>query len=370
MRQKHSGQHQQPGIPAPDSGESAQAAGLRYVADTQPGIRRQRIGRGMRYIGLDGTTIRDPVVLRRIKALIIPPAWTDVWICARPDGHIQATGRDAKGRKQYRYHPRWRAVRDATKYDRMLAFGEMLPPLRARLEQDMARPGLSRDKVLAAVVRLLETTLIRVGNVEYVHKNGAFGLTTLRDRHVQIAGATMQFEFRGKSGKYHTVRLNDRRLASIVKRCQDLPGYELFQYLDADGQRQTLDSADVNAYLRNITGQDLTAKDVRTWAGTVLAACALWEYGPHASETQAKKHIVQAIDAVAKRLGNTRAVCRQCYVHPAVFDAYLDRSLFELPLTAPDSSTMVPGLSPEEAVVLAFLKQHSAQQAPVVQKAS
>jgi DNA topoisomerase-1 len=261
-------------------------------------------------------------------------------------------------------------VRDATKYDRMLAFGEALPPLRARLDQDMAHPGLPRDKVLATVVRLLETTLIRVGNVEYARENGAFGLTTLRDRHVQITGATMQFAFRGKSGRYHTVRLNDRRLASIVKRCQDLPGYELFQYLDADGQRQTIDSADVNAYLRDVTGQDFTAKDVRTWAGTVLAACALWELGACASQAQAKKNIVQAIDAVAKRLGNTRAVCRQCYVHPAVLDAYLDHSLFAVPLTAPDSGTLVPGLSPEEAVVLAFLKQHVAQQASLVRKAS
>jgi DNA topoisomerase-1 len=324
----------------------------------------------MRYIGVDGTTSRDPAVLRRIKALAIPPAWTDVWICALPDGHIQATGRDAKGRKQYRYHPRWRAVRNATKYDRMLAFGEALPSLRARLDQDIARPGLPHDKVRATVVRLLETTLIRVGNVAYARENGAFGLTTLRDRHVQITGATMQFAFRGKSGKYHTVHLNDRRLASIVKRCQDLPGYELFQYLDADGQRQTLDSADINVYLRDVTGQDFTAKDIRTWAGTVLAACTLWEYGSCASETQAKKNIVQAIDAVAKRLGNTRAVCRQCYVHPAVLDAYLDHSLFAMPLPTPDSSTRVPGLSPEEAVVLAFLKQQGAQQAPLVRKAS
>jgi DNA topoisomerase-1 len=209
------------------------------------------------------------------------------------------------------------------------------------------------------VVRLLEATLIRIGNIAYARENGAFGLTTLRDRHVQITGVTMQFEFRGKSGKYHTMRLNDRRLASIVKRCQDLPGYELFQYLDADGQRQTLDSTDVNAYLRDITSQDFTAKDIRTWAGTVLAACALWEYGAYTSEIQAKKNIVQAIDAVAKRLGNTRAVCRQCYVHPALFDAYLDRSLLAVSLTAPDSGTMAPGLCPEEAAVLAFLKQHS-----------
>ena len=350
-------------MPSTDSGESAQVAGLRYVSDAQPGIRRQRTGRGFRYLGVDGTPVRDPEVLRRIKTLMIPPAWTDVWVCQRPDGHIQASGRDAKGRKQYRYHPRWRAVRDATKYDRMVAFGTALPQLRARLEQDMALPGLPREKVLAAVVRLLETTLIRVGNVEYARENHSFGLTTLRDRHVQIAGATVQFQFRGKSGKQHTVRINDRRLATIVKRCQELPGYELFQYLDADGQRQTIDSADVNAYLRQVTGEDFTAKDVRTWAGTVLAACALWQSGVSASQTEAKKNLVQAIDAVARRLGNTRAVCRKCYVHPTVLDAYLDHSLFAVPLPheAPDHSTVLPGLQPEEAAVLAFLKQRSAQ---------
>ena len=356
-------------VPGTDPGESAQVAGLRYVSDDQPGIRRQRVGRGFRYLGVDGRPIREPEVLRRIKTLMIPPAWTDVWICPRPDGHLQATGRDARGRKQYRYHPRWRVVRDATKYDRMVAFGELLPQLRARLAQDMALPGLPREKVLATVVRLLEATLIRVGNVEYARENHSFGLTTLRDRHVHVAGATVQFQFRGKSGKQHVVRINDRRLAAIVKRCQELPGQELFQYLDADGQRQTIDSADVNAYLRQVTGADFTAKDVRTWAGTVLAACALWQSGASASQSEAKKNLIQAIDAVARRLGNTRAVCRKCYVHPTVFEAYLDHSLFAVPPPvranahndAPDTSTMVPGLQPEEAAVLAFLKQHSAQ---------
>jgi DNA topoisomerase-1 len=352
--------------------EAAQAARLRYVSDTQPGIRRQRAGRGFCYRSADGRPICDPETLRRIKALAIPPAWTEVWICPRPDGHLQATGRDARGRKQYRYHPRWRAVRDATKYDRMIAFGNVLPQLRARLTQDLARPGLPREKVLATVVRLLETTLIRVGNVEYARANNSFGLTTLRDRHVQVAGATLQFQFRGKSGKVHTVRLNDRRLATIVKRCQDIPGYELFQYLDDAGERQVLDSADVNAYLRYLTGQDCTAKDVRTWAGTVLAACALWQCGPGASLTEARKNIVQAIDAVARRLGNTRAICRACYVHPAVLEAYLDHSLFAAPLSpgVMDDSTAVAGLQPEEAVVLAFLKQRCAQPALLSQKAS
>jgi DNA topoisomerase I len=352
--------------------ESAQAAGLRYVSDTQPGIRRQRAGRGFCYRGIDGRPIRDPTVLRRMKALAIPPAWTDIWICPRPDGHMQATGRDARGRKQYRYHPRWRAVRDATKYDRMIAFGEALPQLRARLEQDMACPGLPREKVLATVVRLLETTLIRVGNLEYARANSSFGLTTLRNRHVKIAGATLQFRFRGKSGIDHTVRLHDRRLATIVKRCQDLPGHELFQYIDTAGERQTVDSADVNDYLRQLTGQDFTAKDVRTWAGTVLAACALRECGLYTCQTEAKQNIVQAIDAVARRLGNTRAVCRACYVHPTVLDAYLDRSLCALPLPGDtsNSGTAAPGLHPEEAMVLTLLKERSTQPVLLSQKAS
>jgi DNA topoisomerase-1 len=254
----------------------------------------------------------------------------------------------------------------------MIAFGEVLPQLRARLEQDLALPGLPREKVLATVVRLLETTLIRIGNLEYARANHSFGLTTLQDRHVKIAGATLQFHFRGKSGKYYTVRLHNRRLAAIVKRCQDLPGYELFQYIDSAGERQTIDSADVNDYLRQVTGQDFTAKDMRTWAGTVLAACALRECGPCTSQTEAKKYIVQAIDVVAKRLGNTRAVCRTCYVHPVVLDAYLDCSLCALPLPddASNPSTEAPGLHPEEVMLLTLLKQRSAQPVLLSQKAS
>ena len=347
-----------------DPYESAQAAGLRYTSDTQAGIRRQRRGKGFRYIDVEGTSIRDARVLHRIKILAIPPAWTDVWICPHPNGHLQATGRDTKGRKQYRYHPHWRAVRDATKYDRLIAFGETLSQLRAHLDQDLARPGLCREKVLATVVKLLETTLIRIGNVEYARENHSFGLTTMRDRHVQIAGATIQFQFRGKSGKSHTIRITNRRLATIVRRCQDLPGYELFQYLDTAGQRQTIDSADVNAYLQEVTGQDFTAKEMRTWAGTVLAACALYEQGTSASQAQAKKNIMQAIDTVAKRLGNTRAICRQCYIHPAVVDAYLDHSLFAMfpPSTVLENDTMRAGLHPEEAVVLAVLKHCQARQ--------
>jgi DNA topoisomerase-1 len=350
--------------------ESAQVAGLRYVSDAQPGIRRQRRGRGFRYLSAEGQPIRDPEALRRFKALAIPPAWTDVWICPRSNGHVQATGRDTKGRKQYRYHPRWRAVRDASKYDRMIAFGEALPRLRERVEQDMARPGLAREKVLATVVRLLETTLIRIGNPEYARDNQSFGLTTLRDRHARISGATLQFQFRGKGGKYHTVRLNDRRLATIVKRCQEIPGYELFQYLDETGQRQTLDSADVNTYLRDITGQDFTAKDVRTWAGTVSAACTLWQLDDFESQTQAKNNVAQAMDTVAKQLGNTRAICRRCYVHPTVIEAYFDKSLFEVRPPHPEQSARASSsaLHPEEAVVLVFLKQRSAQPATLYDK--
>lgn len=349
-------------VPLTDPWQSAQAAGLRYVADTQPGIQRRRSGTGFRYLDVDGSPMRDRQVLRRIAALVIPPAWTAVWICPGPDGHIQATGRDARGRKQYRYHPRWRAVRDATKYDHLVALGDVLPQLRSRVEQDMARPGLPRAKVLATVVRLLETTLIRIGNVEYARENRSFGLTTLRDRHAEVLGTTVQFQFRGKSGKYHTIRIRDRRLATIVRRCQELQGYELFQYLDEAGQRQAIDSADVNAYLREATGQEFTAKDIRTWAGTVLAASALRELDGFASQAEAKRNILQAIDMVAKRLGNTRAVCRKCYVHPLVLEAYGDRSLRSMP--HPDEvrqhDTTLPGLQPEEAAVLAFLKAHVA----------
>ncbi len=254
-----------------DPVESAQAAGLRYVSDTQPGIRRKRAGKGFVYVGTDGKTIRDAKELARIRSLAIPPAYTDVWICPSPNGHIQATGRDARGRKQYRYHPKWREVRDETKFGRMLAFSEALPKIRARLERDLSLPGLPREKVLATVVRLLECTCIRVGNDEYAKSNRSFGLTTLQDRHVEISGSNLRFEFRGKSGKMHKVDLNDRRLARIVQRCQDLPGEDLFQYLDDDGVRQTIGSGDVNDYIREISGQEFTAKDFRTWAGTLLA---------------------------------------------------------------------------------------------------
>ncbi len=302
---------------------TARAAGLRYVCDERtPGIRRIGSRHRVRYVDAHGRTVADAAQLARIKALVIPPAWTHVWICADPNGHLQATGRDARGRKQYRYHPRWRRVRDEVKYGRLLAFAAALPRIRRRTAADLRRPGLPREKVLAAVVQLLEKTLIRIGNDEYAKENGSFGLTTMRDRHARINGATLRFEFRGKSGIQHAVDLQDSRLARIVKACRDLPGYELFQYVDRHGRRQVIDSADVNAYLREISGEDFTAKDFRTWAGTVLAAGALAAAGRCTSAAQVKRNIVKAVDAVARRLGNTKAVCRKSYIHPAILDAY------------------------------------------------
>jgi DNA topoisomerase-1 len=302
-----------------DPAGSAQAAGLRYVNDAAPGIVRQRNGHGFRYRHPGGRAVRDQAALKRIRSLAIPPAWQAVWICTREDGHLQATGRDARGRKQYRYHPRWREVRDETKYGRMLAFANALPRIRRRVRQDLALPGLPRDKVLAAVVRLLETTRMRVGNEEYARENESYGLTTLRTRQVRVRGSTLQFRFRGKSGVWHELALNDRKLAAIVRRMRDLPGYELFQYVDEEGETRSVDSADVNEYLKAIAGEDFTSKDFRTWAGTVLAAAALHRL----------KHVGNAVSAVAQQLGNTKAVCRKCYIHPVVIEAHLDGSLAE-----------------------------------------
>jgi DNA topoisomerase I len=314
---------------ATDPAESAKAAGLRYVSDARPGIRRKRQGKGFRYVAADGTAMHDPEVMERIRSLAIPPAWTNVWICPNPHGHLQATGRDARGRKQSRYHPRWREVRDETKYHRMLLFGAALPAIRKRVEQDLALPGLPREKVLAAIVRLLETTFIRVGNPEYARENGSFGLTTFRNKHVAVKGAIVTFDFKGKSGIEHSIDLRDRRLAAIIKRCQDLPGYELFQYIDPDGTRHSIDASDVNEYLRQITNEDFTAKDFRTWAGTVLACAMLREFEPAETQSQAKKNVVEAIKRVANRLGNTPSVCRKCYVHPAVLESYMGGALLQ-----------------------------------------
>jgi DNA topoisomerase-1 len=346
-----------------DPVEAAQRAGLRYVHDRQPGIARRRRGKSFVYVPA-GKGSCDEATLKRIRALVIPPAWTEVWICADPNGHIQATGRDARGRKQYRYHARFRALRDETKYEKMFDFAAALPRLRARCERDLSRAGLSREKVLAAVVRLLEQTLIRVGNEEYSRLNQSFGLTTLRDGHARIRGASIAFHFRGKSGKEHAVSISDRRLAKIVKRCRDLPGDELFQYLADDGTRHTIDSADVNEYVRSATGADFTAKDFRTFAGTVLAAWALAERGPATSQAGSKKHIVAAIKSTAERLGNTPAVCRKCYVHPAIFEAYLrGRVVPRIALANAREKPNVqrPQLRADEKAVLAFLRRHLAE---------
>ena len=346
-----------------DPVESARAAGLRYVSDQTPGIRRRRAGKGFVYLAPDGRRLRDPEELLRIKRLVVPPAWREVWICPSANGHIQASARDARGRKQYRYHPRWRQVRDETKYTRMIAFAEALPRIREAVRRDLARDGLPREKVLAAVVRLLEVTQIRVGNPEYARENGSYGLTTLREHHVAVSGDTLRFRFRGKSGKEHAVDLADRRLARIVKQCQDLPGQELFQYVDDEGGRGSIDSADVNAYLREISGDDFTAKEFRTWAGTVLAALALQEFEKFDSATQAKRNVVRAIEAVAKVLGNTPAVSRKCYVHPAVLDAYMDGvTLRRLKARAEQHMrTALAGLRAEEAAVLTLLQQRLAR---------
>jgi DNA topoisomerase-1 len=344
--------------------ESAREAGLRYVKDDRAGIQRRRNGRRFRYLRPDGRPVRDAEELRRIRSLAIPPAWTNVWICPVPNGHLQATGRDTKGRKQYRYHPRWRAVRDEAKYDRLITFGQVLPRIRARVEQDLTQRGLPRNKVLAAVIRLLETTLIRVGNEEYVRANGSFGVTTLRSRHVLVEGQSIRFRFRGKSGVRHSIRVDDRRLTRIVQRCQDLPGQELFQYLDEEGTPRDIDSVDVNAYVREIAGEEFTAKDFRTWAGTVLAARALQEFESFDSQVQAKRNVVAAIEAVSKRLGNTKSVCRKCYVHPAVINAYLDGSLLKTlrQRVEHEIADSLAELPPEEAAVLAFLQARLKQE--------
>jgi DNA topoisomerase-1 len=338
--------------------DNARSAGLRYVDDHLPGITRKKDKDGFAYFNAKGQPIEDDDELARIKALAIPPAWTDVWICRWANGHIQATGRDAKGRKQYRYHPKWRSVRDEVKYGRMLAFGQALPRIRSRIDTALSLPGLPREKVLAAIVYLLQTTMMRVGNKEYARSNDSFGMTTLRKKHVRVDGTQIQFEFRGKSGVQHSIKLQDRRLARIIQRTRDLPGQELFQYVGEDGQRHSIGSADVNDYLRELSGEDYTAKDFRTWAGTMLATMALCACAPAESESQAKKNIVQTIDLVSKKLGNTPAVCRKCYVHPGVPDAYLNGSLHAIveQMEGELKNGKTDALETYEAIVLALLE--------------
>ena len=337
--------------------EAARLAGLTYVTDGFLGIRRRGAGTGWAFYAPDGARITDRAERRRILALVIPPAWTDVWICPDPTGHIQVTARDARGRKQYRYHPSYREARDHSKFRRILEFSELLPRIRERVERDIRAPDLTRRQILATVVRLLDRTLIRVGNDEYARENKSFGLTTLRERHVQVEGHEMRFAFRGKSGVSHSVALIDRRLARIVQRCQDLPGQELFQFLDANGRRQAVSSGDVNGYLQEMTHSGVTAKDFRTWAGTMIAARELRAIGPAANRKEAERNIVRVIDAVAERLGNTRAVCRAYYVHPALLAAYLEGRIAPSPEPVPPRRERVTAaLRRDEVAVLQFLQ--------------
>ena len=345
-----------------DPYESARIAGLRYVTDDMPGIRRRRAGTGFVYLDPQGQPIRDRETLGRIRSLVIPPAWTDVWICPLASGHIQAIGLDARGRKQYRYHAVYRQVRDATKFTRMVAFGLALPKIRARVAEDVRRQGLPREKVLATVVSLLEQTCIRVGNEEYRKQNESFGLTTLRNRHVRIHGRTMRFHFKGKSGQVHDLELTDRRLARIVRDCQCIPGHELFQYLDHDGQPERIGSGDVNDYLREITGEAFTAKDFRTWNGSREALSALELIGPAESQTAAKRNIVEAVKITAERLNNRPATCRKYYIHPTVLEAYTDGSLFQS-LSRAQAAEDKYGLRREEVALMKLLSTH--EPAPV-----
>ena len=343
-------------IEAPNpAADAAEEAGLVYASDLEPGIRRVRKGKSFTYLDADGKQVRDAATLDRIRSLVIPPAWEHVWITTRPRGHLQATGRDARGRKQNRYHARWREVRDANKFDRMVGFARTLPRLRRRVARDIRRNGLPREKVVATIIRLLETTFLRIGNEEYARENRSFGLTTLRDRHVKVKGDTVRFLFMGKSGREVAVAMTDRRVARIVKRCEDLPGQKLFQYVDDAGERHVVTSDDVNQYLREACGDDYTAKDFRTWAGTVLATTALRELVNFESETEAKRNVIAGIDIVAHKLGHTRAICRRAYVHPAVIEAYMDRSL-EDAVKATVAKTSLR-LKADEVAVVALLKR-------------
>ena len=348
---------------AADSLEAAEDAGLRYVSDDQLGCSRKRKGEDFEYFDTKGKPIRDEQRLLRIKRLAIPPAWSRVWICPSPNGHIQATGRDARGRKQYRYHERWREIRDENKYDRLVNFGKALPKIRRRLKKDLARSGLPREKVLATIVQLLERSLIRVGNEEYARENKSFGLTTLQDRHVDVKGSKLRFRFRGKSGRQHEVDVTDRRIARIVMKLQDLAGQSLFQYLDDEGNARDITSQDVNEYLREITGADFTAKDFRTWAGTVLAAVALGKLGASETKRQAKTNIKHAIGAVAEVLGNTPAICRQCYIHPAVLEAYLNGNSINgfKPNRREEFEKQGTDLASAQKAVLKFLQNYSSE---------
>jgi DNA topoisomerase-1 len=341
-----------------DPKEAAEQAGLIYVSDEERGLRRERAGDSFRFLKPSGAPVEDEATLERIRKLAIPPAWEEVWICPKATGHIQATGRDAKGRKQYKYHPQFREVRESTKYEHMMEFARALPAVRARLAEHMALRGLPREKVLATVVHLLETTLIRVGNDDYARTNKSYGLTTLRNPHVKVEGSELRFQFKGKSGKTWRLQLKDRRVAKIVRACQELPGQRLFQYQDDEGEVREVTSADVNAYLKEVTGSDITAKDFRTWAGTVLAALALREFEEIDTQAAQKKNIKAAIERVSARLGNTPTICRKCYIHPEVLNAYVEGELL-LQVKERAEETLreeIAQLKPEEAAVLAMLE--------------
>jgi DNA topoisomerase-1 len=331
-----------------DPVRSAVEVGLRYVRETSVGITRRRVGKGWRFLDATGLTIRDEEVLKRIRSLVIPPAWARVWICPSPTGHLQAIGYDQRGRKQYRYHPTYSQVRNQTKFGRLTAFARLLPQIRERVQADISKGGLPREKVLATLVRLLETTYIRIGNGVYAKQNRSFGLTTLQNRHVEVEGAVIRFSFRGKSGQDHEIELHDRRLARVIRNCQDLPGCELFQYLDTEGEQRSVHSEDVNGYIREAAGREFTAKDFRTWGGTVLAMQKLAEMGAPANETEAKRNLVAMVKDVAESLGNRPATCRKYYIHPVLFEAYSDGRLTALVKT---------GEIPDEESVLRILEK-------------
>jgi DNA topoisomerase-1 len=338
--------------------DDAKTVGLRYVNDVQPGFTRRRNGKGFSFKDQDGNTVRDADTIARFRALVIPPAWRDVWICPYSNGHIQATGFDERGRKQYIYHEKWRQARDENKYERMLAFAQVLPKIRRATKRDLKQRGLPRTKVLATIVQLLEKTMIRIGNEQYAKENKSFGLTTMRNRHAKVRGAKVHFDFKGKSSVHHEIGLQDQTLARVISKLQDLPGQELFQYQDEDGEIVSVGSGEVNEYLKQISGDEFTAKDFRTWSGTVLASLALQEFEKFDSHTQAKKNIVRAIEDVAAKLGNTPSICRKCYVHPAILESYLDGSMLKtMQQTTEARLKKLRGLSAEEAAVLAFLQK-------------
>ncbi|HEY7985658.1 MAG TPA: DNA topoisomerase IB [Methylophilaceae bacterium] len=349
-------QHTEHSLSSIESGQLPKVGKLQYVHDEQPGWKRKRLRKTFQYLDLDGKPLRDAAHIARIKSLAIPPAWTDVWICAQANGHIQATGRDAKGRKQYRYHTRWRELRDDMKYENMISFGMHLPMIRKKVARDLTEAGLTRDKVIATIIFLLEKTMIRIGNDEYAHHNKSYGLTTLRNRHLDIQGADLLFHFVGKSKVEHRISLHDPKLARIVKQIKELPGQELFQYMDGDGQRHKINSADVNEYLQEITGEQYTAKDFRTWAGTLQTTIALAQFQQFENMTQAKSNVVLAINAAAKKLGNTPTICKKCYVHPGIIQSYMSGELFPLIVNKQLESANKNELSEMEQCVITLLR--------------